>query len=492
MLLRLTSLRYLKQHPFLTLLSVLGVALGVAVVVAIDLTNVSARKAFELSSEGVTGKATHAVVGASSGVADSVYRQVRLDLGIRDSAPVVEGYVSAGERTLQVLGVDALAEAPFRTYLGEPGSGTIDLGTFMARPQTALLSEQTATALGLSLDDSLTVEVDGRATNLRIVGLLDPEDEYSERVLDNLLLTDIANAQSLLATENRLTRIDLIVPDGEAGEAMLAELGAALPDGVSVERSTARTETIAQMTRAFNLNLTALSFLALIVGMFLIYNTTTFSVVQRRLVIGRLRALGVSRGEIFSMVLGEALIVGIAGTVLGLLAGYLLATGLVQLVTQTINDLYYVVNVRQLDVEPWSLAKGVLLGIGATLAAAFAPARSATGEAPVTTLKRSVQEDRARTRAPWLGLAGIVLAAIGVGVLALPTRNLAVSYGGMLALLLAFAFATPLVLIGVSRLATPMLRIVGGAVGAMAGRGVASALSRTGIAVAALMVAIAA
>ena len=139
-------------------------------------------------------------------------------------------------------------------------------------------------------------------------------------------------------------------------------------------RPQARGNAVEQMTRAFRTNLTALSLLALVVGTFLIYNTMTFSVVQRREQLGRMRALGVTRGELFSLVLGEAGALGLIGTVAGLLLGVVMGRGLVVLVTRTINDLYFSVSVRGLSLEPLTLAKGVLLGLGATLAAALRPA----------------------------------------------------------------------------------------------------------------------
>src|SRR5215475_16071493 len=115
-------------------------------------------------------------------------------------------------------------------------------------------------------------------------------------------------------------------------------------------RPALRTQAIEQMTAAFELNLTALSLLALVVGMFLIYNTITFSVVQRRGLIGTLRCLGVTRGQIFALVLAEALIVGLVGALLGLALGVALGRGLVALVTRTINDLYFAVSVREVAV----------------------------------------------------------------------------------------------------------------------------------------------
>ena len=164
------------------------------------------------------------------------------------------------------------------------------------------------------------------------------------------------------------------------------------------------------MTAAFELNLTALSLLALVVGMFLIYNTITFSVVQRRGLIGTLRCLGVTRRQIFALVLGEALLVGLIGAAAGLVLGVLLGRGLVGLVTQTINDLYFIVTVRGIALSAGPLIKGLLLGLLATLVAAAVPAFEATFTPPRTVLRRSSYEDRARRIVPLAG-AGRAAAA---------------------------------------------------------------------------------
>src|SRR5215510_4343367 len=101
-----TSLRHLLRHPWQVGLAVLGVALGVAVVVSIDLANVSASRAFALSTEAVTGRATHQIVGGPGGLDEAIYRRVRIDLGLRAAAPLVEGYAAAPDYpglTLHIL-----------------------------------------------------------------------------------------------------------------------------------------------------------------------------------------------------------------------------------------------------------------------------------------------------------------------------------------------------------------------------------------------------
>ncbi len=483
-----SSLRHLGGHPWLTALSLLGIALGVAVVVSIDLASDSALRAFERSTDAVAGRATHQLVGGSSGVEERVYRDLRLRRDAPVSAPVVEGHVQAAvgdRRTLTVLGVDPFAEAPFRDYA--KGEAVGDVGALLTEPGTVLLSARAARALGIASGAELPVRVEGVEKRLRVAGLLTPTDEDTARALEALVLTDVSTAQEVLGQVGRLTRVDLRMRD----ETEAKRLEATLPLGTELLRASARAGTVEQMTRAFRTNLTALSLLALVVGMFLIYNTMTFSVVQRRGLLGRLRAVGITRGELFALVLGEAAVLGAVGTVAGLLLGVLLARGLVGLVTQTFNDLYFVVSVRGLALEPLTLAKGLVLGLGATLLAALVPAWEAARSAPVTTMRRSTLEDVSRSRAPKLALLGLAVLAAGTGLLTWPTQALLPAYGGLFSVLLGSALLVPWVTERLSSVAAVPLGSAFGLLGRMAARSVRTSLGRTAVALAALMVAVA-
>jgi putative ABC transport system permease protein len=489
-----SSRRYLVHHPVLIGLSILGVALGVAVVVAIDLANSSANKAFQLSAETVAGRATHQIVGTGDDIDEAKYREIRIGLGLRDAAPVVEGFarvVSDSTRTLQVLGVDPLAEAPFRGFTGGRDSG-LDLGRFMSAEPTGLLAPSTANELDLGVGDSLILAVDGQERSISLIGVMEPEDERSETAMADLLVVDISSAQRILGMKGRLSRIDLIIPEGDGGARVLRQIESVLTSGEEITRSVSRSETVEQMTRAFRLNLTALSLLALVVGMFLIYNTMTFSVVQRRPMVGRLRSLGVTRREVFTLILSEALLVGAVGTGLGLLTGFILGQGLVQLVTQTINDLYYVLRVKTVDLSIWTFGKGAALGFGATLLAAIQPAREATRAPASTVLRRSEEETTFQKNIPRLALTGLVLAVSALGLLALPGRSITVSYAALLSAMLACALLTPWIVTQFATAVRALLARFGGIVGKMAARGIIATLSRTAVAIAALMIAIAA
>ena len=489
-----SSLRYLQHHAWQVGLALLGVALGVAVVVAIDVANESARRAFLLATQSIVGRATHQIVGGPNGFAEEVYRRLRLTGKVRALAPVVESDVAATDypgRIFHLFGVDAFAEAPFRPYLSSAGATPDnDFPAFLTQPATGLIAARTARQLGLDIGDRLSVRVGTRHQAVTLVGLLDLPESRVANAVENLLITDIATAQEILGLVGQLSRIDILVPEGTAGQGLLATIQRLLPAGVEVLSSRGRSQAIEQMTRAFQLNLTALSLLALIVGAFLIYNTMTFSVVQRRSLLGLLRTQGVTRREICLLVLGEAAFMGGVGTVAGIGLGILLSHGLVQLVTRTITDLYFVLTVRELALTPAVLGKGMVLGIGASLLAALRPAWEATATPPRVTLQRSSLETRARQTAPRTMFLGLLALATGLGGLWLSGTNLLMSFGSLFGILLGCVLMTPLTTVGCIRLLQPLLGAWGGTLGRLCGRSVVATLSRTAVAIAALMVAV--
>ena len=489
------SLRHLLAHPWQLGLSILGIALGVAVVVAVDLANESARRAFTGFAESLTGRATHRVVGGPSGVPDDVYVRLRR-AGVRSIAPVVERDVSAADwpgRTFHLFGIDPFVEAPFRSFVtSETASAANSLGPLMTRPGTALLAQATAAQLGLRPGDTFAIRSGARRQRLELVGVLVAGDALRARTLESLLVTDVATAQELTGGIGRLSHVDLIAPPGVAGHAWLERVRAELPAAVEIVDAGASTRALADLSRGFSVNLTALSLLALFVGIFLVYNTMSFSVVQRRPLIGALRALGVTRREIWILIMSEALALGVIATAVGLPTGILLGGGLLRLVTRTINDLYVVVAVSELVLAPATLLTGAALGVGGTLLATLAPALEATRSTPRAALGRSTLESRARALAPRLALAGAVMLIAGAILLAVDVRSLALSYAGLFTILLGAALLTPIATVALVHLSQPLAGAAFGLLGRMATRGVGAALSRTAVAMAALMIAVSA
>ncbi len=486
-----TAWRRFRRRPMQYLLLIAGVAVGVAMMVSVDLANGSASRAFSLSTDAVAGRTTQRIVGGPAGLDEAVYSRLRTELGFAPAAPVVEGYVLSpmtGDQPMRLVGIDPFAEPPFRNYLGpDQQSAAAGLEAFLSEPNTLLISGDLAGRYGLALGDFVTLDYGGQLISMRLVGLLEPADKAGRSALEGLLFTDIATAQEVFSMVGRLSHIDLLVED----EADLENLAPYLPAGARIEAAAARSNTLQQMASAFRLNLTALSLLALVVGMFLIYNTVTFSVVQRRKLFGILRCLGVTGGQLFSLILVEAAVLGLIGALLGLGAGVLLGRGMVGLVSQTINDFYFVVNVRSVAVPTGTLVKGLIVGVGAAVGAALVPAWEARRTVPQSSLYRSNLEDKARQAARWLLILFLVLGAGGILLLWLPGVSLIITFAGLFIVLIACAFLTPGITAASMNWLTPLGGSLLGPIGRLAPRDINRSLSRTSVAIAALMIAVA-
>ena len=479
------SFSYLLRHPWQLALALLGIGIGVAVIVAVDLANASARKAFLLSMDMIAGETTHQVIGGPRGVPEEIYVRLRVESGIRSIAPVVEGDVEVVESSMQLLGVDIFAERDMRTFTGEASSENIFRG-FLTQSGAITMSEGTAGRLGIVPGESFAVLAAGRPRDAMLLGTF--EDESGS--LDNLLIADIATAQSWLAQEGLLTRIDVRIADGD--REALKRLEAALPEGARVLTAAGRTRATAEMSAAFMTNLTAMSLLALLVGLFLIFNSVSFSVLQRRELIGILRALGITRGQVFGLILAEALVLGAVAALLGLAIGIWLGEQLLVLVSRSINDLYFRVNVTDVSVDTVSIVKGLVAGIGASLVAAAAPALEATSYAPKLALTRSALEKRAGRSLPYVTIAGLVTMLIATAVLAFSGRDLVAGLAAVFLLILGFSLCVPQVVRFASALLAPAAQRVGGTPARMAVAGIGASLSRTGVAIVSLAVAVSA
>jgi putative ABC transport system permease protein len=483
-----TGLRDLGRRPLHTGLMVLGVTVGVAVVIAIDIANTASRRGFARSTEAVVGRATHQIVGGPSGLPQDLFRRLRVESGVRPSAPVVEG-VAVGldldRQPLRILGVDPLSEAPFRAHWGGGTVADAAFARFFTEPDAVLIGAGLAGRYRLGPGSPIRLAVGDRLATVRVLGVMASPDKDAGTATDGLLILDVAAAQRLLGMEGRLSRIDLIASPGEAER--IARL---LPEDARLAPAHEQADTVAQLTAAFELNLTALSLLALLVGMFLIDNTVMFSVVQRRPVFGTLRALGVTPGQIFALILAETSLAAALGTVLGLGLGWLLGQAAVRLVTRTINDLYFVASVTGAPLSPGAVLKGVLLGLGAGLLAALAPAFEAARVEPITVLRPSTLEARTRRLLPWLAGAGALLGALATGALFAFPRSLSASFASLFGVVLSAALVAPTFTLGLMAALRPLCSQLFGALGRLATGAVVRSLSRTGVAVAALTVAV--
>ena len=476
------GLRHHIRHRWQALLALVGVMMGVAVVIAVDLANAAASASFAQSASQLRGAATHRLIGSQGYLPQALYTDLFTTPGHPPMAPVISTRVRVEglPGRFRLIGIDPLAEGSMRRDLGSAISGTDDLRIWLSRPGVAALSTSAADHLGVTIGDSLPIRHQGNPYRLEILAI-GVDDSLASR---DLLVTDIATAQALSGMRETISHIDLILD--AAAEAWLAGRQPASARLLSVNE---QTQGIVGLSAAFELNLTAMSLLAMLVGAFLIFNALSLSIVQRRNLLGRLRALGVTGAQIHHLIVAEAMALGIVGTLLGSLLGIALGQGLTTLVAATVSELYYDVPADALQLNAWSLAKGALLGLGGTVLAAWFPATQAARTAPLTTLSRAALEQSTRHRLPRLGIAGAVMMPAGLLLAFVAPGGVIAGFAGLFVVLLGAALLTPLALHLVHG-ALDRLPIRG--VWRMAARDLDRHLSRLGTAGAALMVALAA
>ncbi|HPE61855.1 MAG TPA: ABC transporter permease [Thiolinea sp.] len=479
------SWRFFSHHPWQLWLTLLSIALGTAVMVAVDIANQSARHSFARSVNVLSGTLTHELTAADGLIPDDFYRQLRVEWGFRSAVPMVRVPVAVQGLEYTLLGTDPFARAPTQadgTLLGE---GT-DVRTLLLAADAVLVPQALAEKWGVGVGQELDAEIHGQVRRLQVAGLLRGAQD------GNLLLADIAVAQALAATGAEhgqaagLTAIRLqLEPDA------VPALSARLPPGITLEPIARQQQVFDQMTAAFSTNLTAMSLLAVLVGSFLVYNTMTFSVLQRRQHFAIGRMLGVTGAMLFRHLLLEALVLGVAGSVLGLGLGILLGQGLLVLVTQTLSDLYVEVGLHELLLTPGQALRGAGVTLGVVVLATLAPALEAGRVSPLQVQRRSGLEQLGYRLGNRLLLGGLGIMLLGGGLILLSERSLMLGFLGLFVLVLGYGLCLPRLLQGLLALLLRLLQRAGFRSRLLV-RGVEANLSRTSLALIALSMAVAA
>ena len=495
-LLKRASRNFLWQHPWQLVLAIVGIALGVAVVIAIDLAMESSLKSFNQAGKAFSGSATHRIIASDGGLDERLYSQLRVGQGIAHLSPVVTGYVKlvqANKESFKLIGIDPFIEKALHSgwqSQDQDKSAPDFLTRLLIEPNSALLSEETATRLHLHVNDQLMVITDQGLQPLKIIGLLTFGDAVSEQVLDKLIITDIATAQEVLGYFGQLSSIEVRLEKDVP--ASLAAIKKTLPGNALVVSIDSQADSMREMTRAFSINLKALGLLSLLVGMFLIYNTMTFLVIQRRRLIGSLRLLGVTRHQIFKLIIGEATVLAIIGTLLGVALGIVLGQGLLYLISGTINAIYFRIDAASLVITPLQIGKGMVLGISTTLLAVLPPAFEATRLTPVKVLARSQLESGSRQLIKKVGLISVIFIDGGLGLAFFSGKSITLGLASIFLILFGFGLLTPLITLLLMTLIEQLIARFLGILGRLPARMVSAEISRTGIAIAALMIAVSA
>ncbi len=464
-----SSWRFFTRHPWQLWLTLLSIALGTAVMIAVDLATHSAAQSFQQSVNSLSSPMTHSLKAVHGRIPDTFYQQLRVDWGYRASLPEVELPLTIQGVHYSLLGLD-----PFAAALPASSLGSLDAGVL-----TRLLTEAGSLIAPTQSGLQLGQVIEAGERNFKIIALTD-------LARSDLLLADIATVQG---NSTGLSRIQLKLTDAEA-----QTLQARLPPDLKLESFANQQAVFGQMTGAFSINLLAMSLLAILVGAFLVYNTMSFSVLQRRQSFAIARMLGVTAGQLFRNLFIEACILGLIGSALGVLLGVFLGQGLLVLVTQTISDLYVTVSPTDLLITPAIAAKAVGITLAAVLLATLAPALEAARVAPVQVQRRSSLEQSNQTWSAKLALVGLVLILSSALLTSSSGKQLVLGFTGLFLLILGYSLLLPWVLRKLLKLlqsfsvkfARAQLLV------SMALRSLEASLSRTSLAIIALTVAVSA
>ncbi len=490
--------RQLLNERLRSATTIAGIALGIAVVIAIQLTNASSVRGFEAAIEAVSGKTSLEITGAGLGLDEMQLNQLGWLRQYGFVSPLIEGdaqvrFADYKKETLRILGVDILRDRALRDYKlqaeAQQQFKPTEFLALIADPHSIILTEKFANAHALQVGSQCEIIFGDKAEKITVRGLL--KNEGAARALDgNFALMDIAAAQWAFNRLGRIDRVDVRLRDTVNIDEAEKIIRQKLPQGLHVQRPARRGRQVEKMLAAFHFNLTALSYIALLVGLFLIYNTVSISVITRREEIGTLRALGVTRKNILGLFAAEAAALSLPGCALGLALGRLLSFGAIKLTATTVNSLYIAVAAAppSLSLQHVLIAFGI--GLPLSLLAATMPALEASRVSPTAAMRSNDRlESRFRLHkisfiAPliFLALAWVLAQLKPVGSLPL------FGYAAALFIVVGAALIVPVVLFVLTRMSKKLLTRIFKIEGQLANANLAGAIPRLSISVAALAI----
>jgi putative ABC transport system permease protein len=495
MLFRLLSLPYLRKHMFRWALTIAGIVLGVAVFVAMHTANQSVIAAFNKTVDEIAGKTQLQVTSGEFGFEESVLERVQSLPEVEVAVPVIEALAETGLRdqgNILILGIDMTGDRSLRDYELESGDEAIidDPLVFLAQPDSLMVTRDFARRNGLDGNSKVPLNTLEGSKQFTVRGIM-TSGGMSSAFGGNLAVMDIYAAQQMFGRGRRFDRIDLRLREGMTLDAGRARIQSALGPGFEVEPPSARGQHLESLLQTYSLGTSISSLFAMIIGMFIIYNSFSIAITQRRPEIGILRALGATRSQIRRLFLLESLIAGLLGSLLGVVFGMGLATLVARYFGRMIEQLLGATQrVQELTVDPTILVLALVLGVGTSIIAAWIPARSAAGVDPVRALQKgkyqvlSEGENRVRRR---LALGCAVAAAVCLFF----SRSKPAFYTGYVLMVAAGLLFAPALSLWLSKVIRPILKTLLPAEGTLAADSLIQAPRRTSATVSALMLSLA-
>jgi putative ABC transport system permease protein len=485
------------MKPVRTVLTTVGVSLGIALYIAIEIINRSTLASFKESIDAVAGKATLSISAGESGFSDQKLEIVSHVAGVKNAVPMIESRAYfAGNKdsseTLIILGVDLLKEQSVRVYKTSDQQVIDDPLVFLNQPDSIIITHAFANQHGFKIDDKFSLATAHGMKTFTVRGLLSPEGP-AKAYGGAIALMDIDGAGLTFGKENKLDRIDVVTREGQDIDQVAAKIRDALGPGYQVERPETQNENMERLVKTFQVMLTFFSTLALLVGLFLITNSVSIAVAERRREIGTLRALGATRMSILALFLSEAVAMGMIGAFLGAWLGRGLASFMVGMVANTMSSQYLTrIDVSRLLFGPGEVLKAVALGGVAAFVAALWPAIKATTIQPLEAMRnREVGEDSAKAGfyrfTPYIGVGMLAFMTVTT-LMGMPAKYPLIDSFDLVCSMLGSALVGPALVTGFMRLFRPIVLRSGGTVARLAQDNLLRNPRRTGSNVMSLMV----
>jgi putative ABC transport system permease protein len=489
-LLRLISWPYLRKHAVRSLLTVLGIILGVAVFVAMHTANQAVFFAFERTVDRIAGAAQLQITSGEAGFPEDILERVQAVPEVQAAVPVIEapaGTNLPGQGNILILGVDMTGDRSLREYDLETGEEAVidDPLVFLAQPDSIIVTREFAARNGLSVGSrlGLSTMVGNKAFTVR--GIM-RSGGLTSAFGGNLAVMDIYAAQQVFGRGRRFDRIDVKLDEGMPVEAGRTAIRTSLGSGFEVEPPASRGQQLESTLAVYAISMNVSSVFALFIGMFIIYNSFSIAVTQRRAEIGILRALGAPRRQIRNLFLIESASSGLLGSIAGIALGMMMARGMVGSISNMLEGIYGVAErAEEVSGDPRLLGSALAIGVITSMVAAWLPARNASRVDPVQALQKgkyqvlSAGENRSRRfmAAVFVGAAAILL-WIGTSIW---------FYAGYVSIIVAALLLVPTVSLLFARALRPVLKWLRPVEGALAADSLIQAPRRTSGAVAALM-----
>ncbi|HTR44602.1 MAG TPA: FtsX-like permease family protein, partial [Thermodesulfovibrionales bacterium] len=447
--------RTIREERFLSFLSIIGVALGTGLFIGVKVASDRAVASFEAKVRGISPSANYEVLDVSGiDFKEEIYRELlKLDEG---SIPELKttAYVPALREAVDLHGIYTVKAM---RYLGHTRGGEYDLEDFFRQPNGVLIAKGFADRYELKKGDEIKVLVYNREYALKVLGTLGDEAQPG-----NSLIMDLGNFQDYFDKTGYLTKIDLAVDEGRA-----EEIRHILPPDLALEKTEGLLRNQRSLLTSFRYNIQLISLIAVLVGLFLLYNTIFISVIKRRTEIGILRGLGADKKTVVMLFAVQGMVLGLAGSLLGVAVGQVAAYFAAFAIGKTVSSIYGGIPVTDYAVTARDALTALFLGVVMSVLASLVPAWESSKVRPNESFRTGSFEGRYRGYRKYFSAAGICLIASG-GLMAyadyrsMHSQFPLLSYLGILLLIGGFTFLSPHYLsVALGILKRPVERVFG-------------------------------